>query len=31
MIEAAQNHSLPRNERIMPMELIERGTVKALL
>ena len=31
LIEAAQNHSLPRNERIMPMELIERGTVKALL
>ncbi len=31
MIEAAQNHSLPRNERIIPMELVERGTVKSLL
>lgn len=31
MIEAAQNHSLPRNERIIPIELIERGTVKSIL
>lgn len=31
MIEAAQNRSLPRNERIIPMELIERGTVKSIL
>lgn len=28
MIEAVQDHSLPREERIIPMELIERGTVK---
>ena len=28
MIEAAQNHNLPRVERIIPMELVERGTVK---
>ena len=28
MIEAVQDHSLPRAERIIPMELIERGTVK---
>ena len=28
MIDAAQNHSLPRAERMIPMELIERGTVK---
>ena len=27
MIEAVQNHGLPRVERIIPMELIERGTV----
>lgn len=31
MIEAAQNHSLPRNERIIPIELVERGTVKSIL
>ena len=28
MIEAVQDHSLPRAEWIIPMELIERGTVK---
>ena len=28
MIEAAQNHRLPRVERMIPMELVERGTVK---
>lgn len=28
MIDAAQNHSLPRVDRIIPMELIERGTVR---
>ncbi len=31
MIAAAQNHSLSRNERIIPMELVQRGTVKSLL
>ena len=31
MIAAATNHGLPREEQLIPMELIERGTVKELL
>lgn len=30
MIAAATNHSLPSEEHIIPMELIERGTVRAI-
>ncbi len=31
MLAAASNHSLPREEQLIPMKLIERGTVKSIL
>lgn len=31
MIAAAQDHNLPRREQIIPMELVERGTVRKIL